>query len=642
MQDTQPDRSSTLSFPRFPRKYKQLRSSPHLSLPESSNQSRNPRGSSLASDNQPNHPQDLSPVATNGQPGNSHAPSCRSQAGVDGLVNLPYSLFLQIFCLVPPHEIVRSRRVSKTLRNTLTSQALCMSLILDFFPRAREARILQGLATGENRSEIGDNDLDTTDWATVFARLARRYWHLSKGKPWRRSEIVIRKDLQVSHGVKPWNRFMHGRNLTADFHHWDPFWTYAPNQGLIIYPAPSSKSLDVLDFRARDIETGDECVVPFQLSGGSLIQVHVSHSVLLFAFVVKSDSGCRFFIEAFDIIMKQPALPQLSSKANNNLRDERLSQQTFSSRGPSQLFSMDRPLGHEGRFFCTHNSTHFALYKWIPTTDLAFTTVDPLEELIVWDIGSPGPGPRPEHSEPRRILTHPTSTLQHLGLSQNFAPRLRSLELDNITQDNHTGSACGHVYLVEDDHDLLAGPHAGPSSGVGHCVQSTGIPLSDIGPTWKEMCLGKAPPVRGDLPFFDAHYFHQSQNTTPGLARWQRIQRGHTPFHYSCSSRPQCWRHESFPYVTVSQAHDTAAGVRFKALQFFRRQDITVSFPPGIYPHHTDKWEGNLLREHPLGNEQLSFFLGRFDSLTAKGRIYGDERWLVGEDTDGHINVLWF
>ena len=259
VQDTQSDRSSTLSFPRFPRKYKQLRGSPHLSLLESSKQSRNP--------------QDLIPAASNGQPGDSHAPSCRSQAGVDGLVNLPYPLFLQIFCLVPPHEIVRSRRVSKTLRNTLTSQTLCMSLILDFFPRAREARILQGLATGENRSEIGDNDLDTTDWATVFARLACRYWHLSQGKPWRRSEIVIRKDLQVSHGVKPWNRFMHGRNLTADFHHWDPFWTYAPDQGLIIYPAPNSKSLDVLDFRARDIETGDECVVPFQLSGGSLIRV---------------------------------------------------------------------------------------------------------------------------------------------------------------------------------------------------------------------------------------------------------------------------------------------------------------------------------------------------------------------------------
>lgn len=625
IQDTQPDRESTLSFPRFPRKYKQLRRSPHLPLLKSSEQSRNT--------------QDLVFAASNGQPGDSHAPSCRSQAGIDGLVNLPYSLFLQIFCLVPPHEIVRSRQVSKILRNTLTSQALCMSLILEFFPRAREARILQGLTTGENIPEIGDNDLDTTDWATIFARLARRYWHLSQGKPWRRSEIVIRKDLQVSHGVKPWNRFMHGRRLTADFHHWDPFWTYAPDQGLIIYPDPNSTGLDVLDFRARDIETGDECVVPFQLSGGSLIRVHVSHGVLLFAFVVKSDSGCRFFIEAFDIIMRQPALPKLSSKTTNNLRDERLSEQAFSSRGLSQLFSMDRPLGHEGRFFCTHNSTHFALYKWIPTTDLAFTVVNPLEELIVWDISSPVPGPR---LEPRRILAHPTSTLQHLGLSQNFTPRLRSLELDNITQDDHTGLACGHVYLVEDDHDLLAGPHAGPSSGAGHCVQSTGIPLSDIGPAWKEMCLGKAPPVRGNLRFFDTHYFYQSQNTARDSARWQRMQRGHTPSHHSCSRKPQCWRHESFPYVTVSQAHDAAAGVRFKAIQFFRRQDITVSFPPGIYPHQTDKWEEQLLRKHPLGNEQLSFFLGTFDSLTAKGCIYGDERWLVGEDTDGYINVLQF
>ncbi|RSL51218.1 hypothetical protein CEP54_011536 [Fusarium duplospermum] len=655
-QDTQSDRSTALSFLE---KTNPLRSSPEFSIPEKKNQVQNPRDSpSLATtDNQPNHPQDPSPAASNSQPGVSHAislesdgetkscissaPSCKSQAWVDGLVNLPYTLFLQIFCLVPPHEIVRSRRVSKALRNTLTSQALCMSLILDFFPRAREARILRGLVTGENCSEIGDSDLDTTDWATVFARLARRYWHLSQGKPWRRNEIVIRKDLQASHGVKPWNRLLQGHNVSADFHHWDPFWTCAPDQGLIIYPAPNLKSLDLLDFWARDIETGDECVIPFQLSGGSLVRVHVSDGVLLFAFVVKSDSGCRFFIEAFDIIMKQPALPQLNSRPNNNPLEKRLSQQAFLSRGPSQLFSMDRPLGHEGRFFCTHNSTHFALYKWIPTTDLAFTTVNPLEELIVWDIGSPRQGPRPEGSEPRRILTHQTSTLQHLGLSQNFTPRLRNLELDNITQDHDTGSVCGHVYLVEDDHDLLAGPHTGPSAGVGHCVQSTGIPLSGIGPAAKEMCLGKAL-VRGTLPSFDAYYFYHTPFTTQGPARWQRRQGRRTPLHDSCSRRPQCWRHENFPYITVSQAHDTAAGVRFMALQFFRLKDIAVSFPPGIYPHHTDKWEGTLRREHPLGNERLSFFSDGFDSLMAKGRIYGDERWLVGEDIDGHLNVLQF
>lgn len=658
--DTQLDRHSALSFLK---KGNELCSFPGSSPPENNNQTQNPRdSSSLASDDQSSRPQDLS-SATNDQPWNSHAipspendgeiksylsstshddtPSCSSQARANGLVNLPYTLFLKIFCLVPPHEIVRSRQVSKALRDSLTSQALSMSLILAFFPQAREARILRGLAMGEDCPEMGDNSLNTTDWATVFARLARRYRHLSQGKVWRQHEIVIRNDLQASHGVKPWNRLLHGHNLWADFHHWDPFWTCAPDQGLIIYPAANSESLDLLEFRARDIEMGDECVVPFRISGGSLIRVHVSDGVLLFAFVTKFLAGFRIFIEAFDVEMEQPILPQLNSNPNNKVREKRLSQRVFSSRGRFQIFSsMGRPLGHEGRSFCTHNSTHFALYNWFPTTDPAFVAVNPLEELIVWDIGSPQQGPRPERSEPRRTLTHRTSFLQHLGLSQKFTPRLRRLELDKVTQDHDTGSSCGHVYLVEDDHDLLVGPHSGPSSGLGHCVQSTGIPLSGVGPMWKEMCLGKAPDT--SMNFSRLHSFSHARYAARGSARWQRIQRGHIAFHDSCSSGPQCWRHESFPYITLSQAHDTAAGVRFKASQFFGRKVITVSFPPGIYPYHSDKRPETPCESHSLMNEDVSFFWGRFDSLMAKGRIYGDERWLIGEDKNGHLNVLRF
>ncbi|KAM0424695.1 hypothetical protein ACHAPT_010003 [Fusarium lateritium] len=520
-----------------------------------------------------------------------------------------------------------------------------MSLILDYFPLAREARILRGWVTGEDYPEMEGNDLDTTDWAAVFAQLARRYWYLSRGKPREASKITMRKDLQASHGVKPWNRFMFGNNATAEFHHWDPFWTCAPDLGLIVYPTPSSGSLDPLDFRARDINTGHECAVPFRLSDGSLIRVHTSDGVLLFAFVVKSDAGYSFFIEAFDIIMRPPALPRLDLYSNKNLQEARVARLSFSSRGRSQLLSMDRPLSHEDRFFCTHNSTHFALYTWIPASDPTFTTVLPLEELTVWNIGLPQRGPRSERNEPKRILTHETSALQHLGLSQNFSPRLRSLELDKVTLDHHTSSACGHIYLVEDDHDLLAGPHTGASSGVGHCVESTGIPLSGTGPAWREICLGKAPGRETRFSYTHFANANHDRASAERQARWQRMQGGDTTMSldYACSSRPQCWRHENFPYVTVSQAFDTAAGVRFQACQLFRHHDITVSFPPGAYPHHTDGWEPSSADVHPLMINQVSFF-GRYlwDWLMAKGQIYGDERWLVGEDLQGQITILRF
>ncbi|RSM13037.1 hypothetical protein BHE90_011452 [Fusarium euwallaceae] len=131
--------------------------------------------------------------------------------------------------------------------------------------------------------------------------------------------------------------------------------------------------------------------------------------------------------------------------------------------------------------------------------------------------------------------------------------------------------------------------------------------------------------------------------TVVGPRRIQTVHALLSSFHDSCSGRPQCWRHENFPYINVSQAHDTAAGVRFKAQQFFEYKDIVVSFPPGVYPHHSDEPWAYRLRERVLGNERVSSFRGiSFDMLMAKGCIYGDERWLVGEDYHGHITLLRF
>ncbi|KAK4168507.1 hypothetical protein QBC43DRAFT_100871 [Cladorrhinum sp. PSN259] len=150
----------------------------------------------------------------------------------------------------------------------------------------------------------------------------------------------------------------------------------------------------------------------------------------------------------------------------------------------------------------------------------------------------------------------------------------------------------------------------------------------------------------------------QSSSPNPGS--------GVTTVMASSSSRwpgwAPCWRHEEFPYLTVSEMVDFAAGVRITARHCFMLETLSVHIRPAISvkgaatvaDQDGEKGKGKR-RDSGAGtgtgdgrgneserHQEVEFPDNMWSQLLAKGYIAGDERWLIGEDYRGMITVLRF
>ncbi|KAJ9139195.1 hypothetical protein NKR23_g8014 [Pleurostoma richardsiae] len=127
-----------------------------------------------------------------------------------------------------------------------------------------------------------------------------------------------------------------------------------------------------------------------------------------------------------------------------------------------------------------------------------------------------------------------------------------------------------------------------------------------------------------------------------------------------------CWRHEDFPYLTVSEVVDFGAGVRISARHCFMLEYLSVHVRPALCVKGLDAVLPSLQRQGvdvggsddddddddddsssdytgtSWGAEQVQFADEMWDQLLAKGCIAGDERWIVGEDKEGMITVARF
>ena len=664
----------------------------------------------------------------------------RQQAGTQ-LTDLPYTVFFDIVSLLPPRDALRCRRLSTAARRALTRSDLCISLALLHFPRSAEGRLLRRLLRGDDHAALAAGD-----WAAVFARLARRYFHLGKAMPWR---VTKARTLRCGgdgegegagclRGVTPWNRFLRLEGKTAPFHYWDPAWTFAPRDGLLVYPAQvegrrprggsrgqqkqQQQQHSWMPYRARDLATRREVVVPFDVAGRVVRRVRLSDGILVFEWCEEQayhalnaqEAAHRHFATAYDVtrLGPSPEIPQLGADARG------CASWDVSFRSEWKIHYLGLPLSQHDRFFSTHNRTHYVVYIWQPTRS-PWGEENPLERLIIWEIGEPS-GYRPsedpnERSKPppgtsagprivRRLIN---DELDAWGVRQRDTPSLRGLALDARTWDEATRSACGHVFFIEEEHRWEAGPHSNLVPPRIHRVWSTGIPLQGDGPRWLDDCGGRGNGNGGDgngsgdddnSPFMgfcwrgprnrrgssrnrDAYEEEEEEETWPG--------------------RAPCWRHEDFPYLTVSEVLDAAAGVRISARQCFMLETLSVHIRPrlrvqGVEPSEPSprrksnssgpsaspsssssssdsssrrrsyKRRGRRRRqprspglddgggvgavmdfgpgaraEGPDG-EEVQFADEVWEQLLGKGFICGDERWLVGEDGDGDVTILEF
>lgn len=535
-------------------------------------------------------------------------------------IDLPYPLFLEIVLYLSASDAIRCRRLSKGIYQALTGQDLSISLILGHFPRSLEGRLLR------QRGRIGDGD--TVDWAAVFARLTRRYLHLHSARPHRTLKIETLKDPALLRGVTPWNRFLRLDKKTAPFHYWDPVWTFSPRDGLLVYPAP-----DGLGYQARDVATGEQVAVPFELEGKVVRRVRLNDGVLVLEWceeeaahaINEQESAHRHFATAYDVRRSSGwdgVFPPLNAAPP-------LSLWTFRFRAEWKIHYLGLPLSAHDRFFSAHNATHYVIYVWQPTRS-PWGEDAPLERLIVWELGEPSnyrpsldPGGQSPPSGPRVIRRLANQQLDTWGVRQGDTPSLRGIYLDGSTWDGGAEAACGHVFFHEEDHRWTTGPHGGPSTSLLHQVKCTGIPLQGDGPRWMHEC-GSGP--GGVLACWRGPQ-HPEVRRYGDDAAWP--------------GRAPCWRHDDFPYLTVSEASDYAAGVRITARQCFLLETLSVHVRPRMRVAGAHWGAGKAKFEGPAGRE-AQFGDDWWGEMLGKGFMCGNERWIVGEDQRGDVTVMIF
>ncbi|KAJ4163443.1 hypothetical protein LMH87_005172 [Akanthomyces muscarius] len=497
------------------------------------------------------------------------------------LTDLPYTIFADVIARLSPREAVAARRVSRAVRAALTRPELCISLLLLHFPRARESRELRTMLQRRDASA----QLESVCWAAALAATARRYHHLGTATP-RATQTLAPAPAPDSaatlRGVTPWHRFLRLDDKTAAFHYWDPAWTCDADAGLLVHPVAGRR------YVLRNVEErGRTWPVPFETEGRLVRRVRLSHGILVFEWCEKEEGegeqgAHRHFATAYDVKRVRSdgcgdgddfyTLRRYFKVGLGSEHEMRKNECTITFRAEWKIHSLGILLRHEDRFFSTHNSTHYAVYVWQPPRSPWAGEDEPLERLIVWDIGSSPSGPR--------IIAQLTNAqLDHWGVCQRGSPSLRGLRLDDRTRDPFDGLPCGHVFFVEEEHRWSAGPHCSPTPPRLHHVKTTGIPLGVAGPRWVDEC-GKvrsdeeSSSSRGSQMPFCRRDSRVSQDAAAAAAEME-----------TWPGRCPCWRHDDFPYLTVCEVHDAGAGVRFSARHCFMLETLSVHVKPRLRVH---------------------------------------------------------
>ncbi|UKZ80803.1 hypothetical protein TrVFT333_008568 [Trichoderma virens FT-333] len=627
------------------------------------------------------------------------------------LTDLPYTIFSDIISRLSATEAILCQRVSRLFREALTRNDLCISLILAHFPRSLEGRRLR---THLRKGELGA--LERGDWAAVFARLARRYFHLGNAVPWKVVKVPVLKDEKRLRGVTPWNRFLSLNGKTAPFHFWDPVWAVAPAEGLLVYPAPLGEDAGLL---ARDLETGIEVEVPFDMRGKIVRRVRISHGILMIEWCEQeainvidgAEPVHRHYATAYTF-RRIGSWGGVIPSRGSNVGSMPTYSWAFEFRCECKIHHLGLPVSHQDRFFSTHNATHYVVYTWQPTRTP--WEDEPLERLTIWEFGTPStyrPSQDPsgtanpdDASGPYIIRSMTNGQLREWAIRQSDTPALRVMALDNCTWDAARGTACGHVFLTEEEHRWSAGPHSSSNPPRLHRVKTTGIPLIGEGPRWVDDCGGGG---GVNLPFcwgcrWRRRMTGMDENTNDDSSgdgsdsspekAWSNSQ--------TWPGRAPCWRHDDFPYVTLSEVFDAAAGVRVIARDCFMLETLSVHIRPKIriqgigasgakftargntmsrttrrrrrrtrrpsaartgsgsnsnasHQNQSQTTDGNetagnsssskggATTQGPDGQE-VQFADEMWSEMMAKGFICGDERWLVGEDVKGDVTILIF
>lgn len=392
------------------------------------------------------------------------------------LAFLPRDIFWLIVCHLPPRDLVRCRRVSRSWREAFDNPAILFPLIKRHFPWTTEVKRLQASST----------DLEKHEVHRAFDQVTARYDHLQRGKPRSVQKYRLCDDFGSAGDrewfqVQPWESHASHVRQVVDRQFSEALWTH--DDGLLVFPSADHQCLVLVD-----LATDRQFMVPFIIRGKVVRRVRLQKRLLVvewaepkaFHWLNDSDGVHRHFASSFDVL---PSTGQ---------------SWVIAPRNEWKIMFLGHPLSERDRFFSSHSNTHYVIYIWQPNRSLYTADEDaPIESLFVWDISQPSsyrPSLDPYSKQtgldvdlsPRIVARFGFRDLEFFGVRQRGCPSIQRLE---ITDD---GQAVNIIENINSWMTAVPDPLGLP------LTVATSIPVTGYGPHWRQQQRLVLPPYRGN------------------------------------------------------------------------------------------------------------------------------------------------
>ncbi|PWY95671.1 F-box domain protein [Aspergillus sclerotioniger CBS 115572] len=495
-----------------------------------------------------------------------------------GMSLLPREIFWMILNHLSPKDIIRCRRVSKSWNTAFRSAANLTPLLKKLFPLAGEVRELE-LELDDGLDTVEDDDYA----CMLFDQIASRYDHLSCAKPKSIHRYKLCDDFGISgerewFPVQPWENHASHLMQRVDRTFDETFWSY--EDGLVVYPSAHHSCLVLMDF-----DTDRRFMVPFLITGKVIRRIRLQKRVLV---VEWAEPKAFHWLNDSDGVHRHFASSFDVSKSGSGW--------SVTFRNEWKIMFLGHPLSERDRFYSTHSQTHYAIYIWQPNRSLYTADDDaPIESLSVWDISKPSsymPSLDPtgrlrvdsDDRGPAIVSRFGFRELGFYSVRQRGLPAVQSL---NITDEDQS------LEIVEGECTGPMNALVGPAEWTSR-VQVTTIPLVGEGPCWRRRAEFALPPYRGNC----------SLQTSPITFA-------------VCDER---W------YAIISETYDEKAQVGF-----------CLHLSPRQWP-----FDLNMFLTIRTPSSYISLKQRNIYELTGKGKICGNENYMIGENADHELIVYRF
>jgi hypothetical protein len=503
---------------------------------------------------------------------------------------LPQELFQMIVHDIEPVDFVRCRRVNSAWYRAFTSPISLAYILKSSYPLAKEVREL--FQTGTPNALQTIHDLSQGKQRVLFDRVVQRYYRLARGMPRSVHKFYLQQAETAEYGrrfcaVPPWDSHAShpGGKIDMLFDH--AFWTY--EDGLVVFPDEHERSLVLLD-----LETQLTFMVPFVSANKIIRRIRLQDKLLVIEW-------------AEDEPIDSLGLPSLHRYYATSFEINRAGRGwDVILRNEWKIIPYGHSLGHGHWFHSTHSRIHYAIYSYgLPRHSRGEVNALGDVPLTIWDIS--------EFSEYR--------------VSQ-----------DSMSQSQDASRDSGPFIVAEfKPQQLEPEPPLSPF-GLSRIRRgwATNIMRMDIDSSAYTISITEIEDVGRRMDYNPLEYAPVVNVISIPFARSgdpyrRQVQTCYPPYRGNCSMEISPWTATSpWPcYWAICESTDEKARVSFCLSYLSSRTQTGYEEDPLMVTIQTSQSITTLSHDFA---EEVSF----------KGKICGDERFLVGENAQNQLVVLYF